>query len=82
MQGGREGGQGEYREFGLWTPNLKYLEKFGSIWFWSKSKLFGNQFGEIPTWAKRTLDLLAHHICTSTPLQRTRGEHVSVDVAR
>ena len=52
MQGGREGGQGEYREFGLWTPNLMYLEKFGSIWVWSKSKLFGNQFGEIPTWAK------------------------------
>ena len=34
------------------------------------------------TWNRRTLDLLAHHICTSTPLQRTRGEHVSVDVAR
>ena len=33
-------------------------------------------------WNRRTLDLLAHHISTSAPLRRTRGEHVSVDVAR
>ena len=33
-------------------PNLNYLEKFGSIWFRPKPKLFGNQFGEIRAWAK------------------------------
>ena len=40
----------------LWTPNLNYLEAFGSIWFSPKPKVFGIQFGQIRTWAKR----LAH----------------------
>jgi hypothetical protein len=36
----------------IWIPNLNYLEVFGSIWFSPKPKVFGIQFGQIPTWAK------------------------------
>ena len=33
-------------------------------------------------WNRRTIDLFIQHIVTSAPLRRTRGEHVSIDVAR
>jgi hypothetical protein len=33
-------------------------------------------------WNRRTIDLFTQHIITSAPIGRTRGEHVSVDVAR
>ena len=36
----------------IWIPNPNYLEVFGSIWFSTKPKVFGIQFGQIRTWAK------------------------------